>query len=339
MRTKNRAFLDALLKDVRTRAAAYSIVPETIYFGGGTPSMLSIGELEYLLGGLHDCLPLDQVREWTFEVNPATVSAAKAVRLRELGVNRISIGVQSWDDAILNTLGRAHTASQAAATYGVLREAGFDNINLDLMFAIPGQARGQWRDSLLRTITLGPEHISAYCLTYEEDTRYFERLQAGEFRREDERDAGMFEDAMDILQEAGYGHYEISNYAQSGRESLHNFGYWNAEDYLGFGPSAFSTIGACRWQNVPDSAAYTVRIAAAGAAVSFEETISEKTRTGEKLAFGLRTERGIAELAAAPWEADLAEFHALGLLESRNGRLRLTRRGKLMADSVAEAFV
>jgi len=339
MRTKNRAFLDALLAEVRLHAAAHAIEPETIYFGGGTPSMLSIGELEYLLGGLRDILPLAGLREWTFEVNPATVSAAKASRLRELGVNRISIGVQSWDDAILGTLGRAHTAAQAAGTVRVLREAGFENINLDLMFAIPGQTREQWRDSLLRTVALGPAHISAYCLTYEEDTRYFERLQAGEFHREDERDAAMFEDAMDLLDAAGYGHYEISNYAHPGRESLHNFGYWNAEDYLGFGPSAFSTAGARRWQNVPDSAAYIERIAAGGHAVSFEETISEKTRTGEMLAFGLRTARGIPAIAAAPWEPELVEMHALGLLESRDGRLRLTRRGKLMADSVAEAFV
>jgi len=339
MRTKSRAFLDALLAEVRIHAAAYSIEPETIYFGGGTPSMLSIGEIEYLLGGIRDCLPLSGLREWTFEVNPATVSPAKAARLRALGVDRISMGAQSWDDAILKTLGRAHTAEQAAATYQTLCEAGFDNINLDLMFATPGQTRDQWRDSLRRTIALAPAHISAYCLTYEEDTRYFERLQAGEFLRDDERDAAMFEDAMDLLCDAGYAQYEISNYAGPGRASLHNFGYWNGDDYLGFGPSAFSTVGARRWQNVPDSAAYAARIAASGHAVSFEEIVSEKTRTGENLAFGLRTDRGIPAQAAAPWDAELLEMRTLGLLESSDGRLRLTRRGKLMADSVAEIFV
>ena len=339
MRTKNRDFLDALLAEVRCAAADHAIEPETIYFGGGTPSMLSLGELDYLLGGLRQVLRLEHLREWTFEVNPATVSPAKAARLRALGVNRISIGAQSWDDAILQTLGRAHTAGQAERTYRVLREASFDNINLDLMFAIPGQTREQWRDSLRRTIALAPEHISAYCLTYEEDTRFFERLQGGEFRREDERDAAMFEDAMDLLHDAGYGHYEISNYARAGRESLHNYGYWNGEDYLGIGPSAFSTVGVRRWQNIPDSAAYTMRIATGAPPVSFEETITEKTRAGETLAFGLRTENGIPAQAAAPWEAELAEMRALGLLEARDGRLRLTRRGKLMADSVAEAFV
>jgi len=339
MRTKSRAFLDAILAEVRLEAAAHAIEPETIYFGGGTPSMLSIAEIDYLLPALARILPLHRLREWTFEVNPATISLAKAARLRALGVNRISIGVQSWDDAILGTLGRTHTAAQAAGTLAVLRRAGFDNINLDLMFAIPGQTRGQWRDTLRRTIDLAPAHISAYCLTYEEDTAYFQRLQAGEFHRDDERDAAMFEDAMDLLEPAGYAQYEISNYARPGRESLHNFGYWNGDDYLGFGPSAFSTIGARRWQNIPDSAAYIVRLAAGASAISFEETISEKTRAGETLAFGLRTSGGIPVQAAAPWDAELVEMRALGLLESAGGRLRLTRRGKLMADSVAEAFV
>ena len=339
MRSKNRAFLDALLAEVRLRATEFPVAPETIYFGGGTPSMLSIAELDYLLSSLRDILPLDALREWTFEVNPATVSPAKATRLRTLGVNRISIGVQSWDNPTLKILGRAHTAGQAATTYRVLRETGFDNINLDLMFAIPGQSRDQWRATLRQTIALGPEHVSAYCLTYEEDTRFFERLQSGEFHRQDDRDAAMFEDTMDLLQAGGYAQYEISNYAHPGSESLHNFAYWNGQDYLGFGPSAFSTIGARRWQNIPDSAAYISRIATAQSPVSFQETISEKMRTGETLAFGLRTSQGIPAQSAAPWETELAEMHTLGLLESRNGRLLLTRRGKLMADSVAESFV
>ena len=340
MRTKNRAFLDALLTEVRTQAGEYQVEPETIYFGGGTPSMLSIGELDYLLGGLREALPLDGLREWTFEVNPATVSAAKAERLRGLGVNRISIGVQSWDDGVLATLGRAHTADQAASTYTVLRdEAGFENINMDLMFAIPGQSREQWKSTLLRTIALAPEHISAYCLTYEEDTRYFERLQSGQFHRDDEREAAMFEEAMDLLGAAGYVQYEISNHARPGREALHNFGYWSGADYLGIGPSAFSTVGTRRWQNAPDSALYTSRVAARTSPVSFQETVSEKTRAGETLAFGLRTHGGIPVQAAAPWESELVEMRELGLLETRDGRLRLTRRGKLMADSVAEAFV
>lgn len=339
MRTKNRGFLDAMLAELRGHMAEQPIAPETIYFGGGTPSMLSLGELEYMLGALRERLPLDALREWTFEVNPATISPAKANLLRAHGVNRISIGVQSWDDGILKTLGRTHSAAQAARTYEVLRNAGFESINLDLMFAIPGQSQDQWRATLQETIALAPAHISAYCLTYEEDTRYFEQLKGGEFHRDDERDAAMFEEAMDLLEAAGYGHYEISNYARPGCESLHNLAYWKGCDYLGIGPSAFSTIGTRRWQNVPDSAAYTARVGAGRSPISFTESISEKTRTGETLAFGLRTADGIPAHAATPWAAELAGLSELGLIESAGGRLRLTRRGKLMADSVAEAFV
>jgi oxygen-independent coproporphyrinogen III oxidase len=339
MRTKNRAFLDAILSEARALAAAYEIQPHTIYFGGGTPSMLSITELDYLLTGLRDIFPLDQLAEWTFEINPATVSPAKAARLRALGVNRASLGVQSWDDAILKTLGRVHTAAEAERTLATLRSAGFDNINVDLMFAIPGQSRAQWRESLDHTIALAPQHISAYCLTYEEDTAYFEQLQAGKFHRDDERDAVMFEDVMDVLTSGGFMQYEISNYAQPGRESAHNFGYWNGSDYLGLGPSAFSTVGARRWQNFADSAAYIARINAGQSTISFEENLTLRTRTGETLAFALRTAGGIPVQAAEPWSAELGELSALGLLESRDGRLILTRRGKLMADSVAEAFV
>ena len=337
-KNKSSRFLDALLREVTAHAARFAIKPQTIYFGGGTPSSLSMSQLD-LLADLREKLDLSDLEEWTFEINPATVSPEKAKKLRALGVTRISMGVQSWDDAILKTLGRIHTADQAGKTFGILRDAGFENISIDLMFAVPGQTREQWSATLEKTVAMKPEHISAYCLTYEEDTRYFEQLQAGEFHRDDERDAAMFEDAMDLLHAAGYGHYEISNYARPGRESLHNFGYWNGADYLGLGPSAFSTVGARRWQNVPDSAAYTAHIAAGRPGVSFEEILGEKTRTGETLAFGLRTSRGIPAQAAAPWEADLAEMRSLGLIESRDGRLRLTRRGKLMADSVAEAFV
>ena len=340
MRNKNRAFLDAILEEVRRQGASHAIEPETIYFGGGTPSMLSLGELEYLLTGLQALLPMERLAEWTFEINPSTVSPAKASLLRRLGVNRISMGVQSWDDAVLRTLGRAHTAAQAEETFHVLRAAGFENINLDLMFGIPGQSREQWQRSLRHTAALGPEHVSAYCLTYEEDTRYFEQLRSGAFTQDNEHDAGMFEEAMDFLPAAGYAHYEISNYARPGFESRHNFGYWQGHDYLGFGPSAFSTVGARRWQNVPDSAAYIAQLGRGLCPVSFEEAISDRIRAGETIAFGLRTDRGIPLPAAAPWQAEVEELHTLGLLESsRDGRLRLTRRGKLMADSVAEAFV
>src|SRR5438067_8893729 len=206
MRNKSRRFLDALLLEVEKQIAVFEIKPETIYFGGGTPTMLSISELDYFLSELRKRFDTSAVREWTFEINPATVSLEKAKLLRSLGVNRISMGAQSWDDAVLKTLGRAHTSAQAEETFHTLREAEFKNVNLDLMFAVPGQTRAQWRQTLEKTIALRPEHVSAYCLTYEQDTEFFRKLNSGNFSQNDARDAEMFEDAMDTLSSAGFSH-------------------------------------------------------------------------------------------------------------------------------------
>ncbi len=339
MRNKSQRFLDALLIEIERQAGAFKIEPETIYFGGGTPSALSLSQLEFLLPRLRERFDPGRLVEFTFEINPATVSAEKARLLRALGVNRISMGVQSWDDSVLKTLGRAHTAAQSQRTFDTLREAGFDNINIDLMFAIPGQSHEQWMRTLEKTGALQPEHVSAYCLTYEEDTEFFRKLQTREFAQDENRDADFYEITMDALGAAGYVHYEVSNYAKPGRESLHNFAYWDGRDYLGIGPSAFSTVGAQRWQNVPDSRDYADRIFAGDSTASFTEQLSDATKLGETLAFGLRTNRGVPVSAITPWREQMREFRELGLLENSNGRLVLTRKGKLMADAVAEAFV
>ena len=338
-KNKSPRFLDAILREVETQGARFEVQPETIYFGGGTPSSLSMSQLESLLTRLRERLDLTRLSEWTFEINPATVSLEKARLLRSLGVTRISMGVQSWDDAILKTLGRIHTGDQAERTFDILRSAGFDNISIDLMFAVPGQTREQWRATLDKTIALAPEHISAYCLTYEEDTAFFEKLNAREFSQDENRDADLFELAMDLLGAAGYAQYEISNYALPGRESLHNFAYWLASDYLGFGPSAFSTVGECRWQNVPDTAGYTARMLEDASPVSFEEPVKPSTRTGERIAFSLRTNRGVPRELLAPWQSEVDEFRALGFLQNEGDSVVLTRKGKLMADTVAEVFV
>ncbi len=337
-KNKSPRFLNALLREVRDKSALHSIKPRTIYFGGGTPSSLSIGEIDSLTR-LRELLDLSELREWTFEINPATVSIAKARALRALGVTRISMGAQSWDDAILKTLGRIHTAAQAERTYNIVREAGFENVNIDLMFAVPGQTREQWAATLKRTIALHPEHISSYCLSYEEDTEFFRKLQLREFSQDTDWDADLFEMTMDTLAAAGYVQYEISNYALPDRESQHNFAYWDAADYLGFGPSAFSTVGERRWQNIADTAAYTDHLLGGSSAVSFEETVKPSTRRGEMIAFSLRTNHGVPDALLIPWRREVEEFHKLGFLENDGGKVLLTRKGKLMADSVAEIFV
>ena len=338
-KNKSQRFLDALLREVDQLQPRFSLRPKTLYFGGGTPSSLSLSQIRYLLEGLRARLDLSDLREWTFEVNPATVSPDKARLLRELGVTRISMGVQSWDETILKTLGRIHTGAQAEQTFHILREAGFENINLDLMFSVPGQSRTQWSESLAKTIALQPQHISAYCLTYEEDTDFFNQLKAGQLAQDENWDADLFEMTMDTLGSAGFLQYEVSNYARPGHESQHNFAYWRGDDYLGIGPGAFSTCGTRRWQNIADTAAYTHRILAGEPTVSFEEEISDQVRFGEKLAFLFRTHQGAPRDLLKPWQSEIEEFISLGLLEIEQNRVKLTRKGKLLADSVSEIFV
>jgi oxygen-independent coproporphyrinogen-3 oxidase len=334
-KNRTRAFLDAMLVEAEKHAP--SLQPRTIFFGGGTPSALSASQLEFLLGGLRERLDFSRVTEWTLEMNPATVSLEKARTLLSLGVNRISMGVQSWDEELLKTLGRVHNAAQAERSYHILREAGVPNVNLDLIFGIPGQTPAQWRDSLERTIALQPDHISAYCLTYEEDTDFFLRLQRGEMKPDEEHDAALFEMTMDVLGEAGYAQYEISNYAKPGRECLHNLAYWTAADYIGLGPSAFSTRGEARWKNMSDTEEYVRRINAGEDAADFNELVDARTRRGEQLAFALRTSFGVDD--SGEWSGEFHRLHSAGYLEPRGDRWVLTRSGKLVADAIAETFV
>ena len=344
-KNKNREFLDALLCEVDRAAEKYALRPETIYFGGGTPTSLLTEQLDYLLRGLRERLDLTALREWTVEANPATVRTEKARLLRDMGVTRVSLGVQSWDDSLLKVLGRAHSAAQAEKTYEVLRESGIGAVNVDLMFAVPGQRPSQWRATLEKTLALKPDHISSYCLTYEEDTAYFQKLTGGDFRQDDERDAQLFEETMDTLTAGGFAQYEISNYARSNRESqtgcesLHNRAYWLGADYLGFGPGAFSTVGFSRWENVRDTAGYTRGILGGEKVSGFREPLDAATRAGEIAAFRIRMAEGIPEPELARWSDAIAEFEKNGLVERRVGVVRLTRRGKMLADTVAEAFI
>src|SRR5947207_363140 len=244
--SQTKRFCEALLREIETAVGQFPLKLETIFFGGGTPTALTTAQLEFLLSGMRDRLDLSRLIEWTVEANPGSVSPRKAALLREIGVSRISLGVQSWDDELLKLLGREHNAAQAEASFQILRGAGFDNVSIDLMFGLPGQTLEQWEADLRKTIALRPDHIATYCLTYEEDTEFFLRHARGEFREDPESDAQFLETAMRMLESAGFAHYEISNYARPGYESAHNRGYWAGYDYLGIGPSAFSTVGMQR---------------------------------------------------------------------------------------------
>jgi oxygen-independent coproporphyrinogen III oxidase len=339
-RNKTQLFLDSLLVELDRRLNEMSgFRLETIFFGGGTPSALSVKQLEFLLSGLSLRLDLSNIREWTLEMNPATVSLEKAKMIRDFGVNRISMGVQSWNSQTLETLGRVHSAEQAERSFEILRQAGFNNLNLDLIFGVPGQPASVWKETLDKTIGFEPEHISAYCLTYEEDTEFFRRFSQGELAQDVERDAALYELTMGTLEEAGYRQYEISNYARPGFECLHNLAYWLGRSYLGLGPSAFSTVGSRRWKNTPDTGRYVEQIQSKIEPIAFEEALSSEMRLAEEIAFSLRTSTGVSESKIASWPEEVASLLSEGYLEEAGNRVRLTPKGRMVADSVAELFV
>jgi oxygen-independent coproporphyrinogen-3 oxidase len=338
-RSQTARFCEGLLREVGQQCANFAISPKTIYFGGGTPTALTTSQLEFLLQGFRQRLDLATLEECTMEANPGSVSTRKASLLHELGINRISLGVQSWDDNLLQILGREHNASQAEKSFQILREAGFANINVDLMFGLPGQTIGQWRATLEKTIALQPEHVSAYCLTYEEDTEFFLRHSRGELRQDSDADAGFFEMTISILEDAGYEHYEISNYARPGFSSVHNRAYWAGEDYLGIGPSAFSTLGMQRWQNLPDYRAYSDRVLSEESPMGPVENLTNEMKRSETIALLLRTREGVSAALLNNRPQAIKEFVGLGLLRQSNGNFALTQKGKSLADSVAEAFM
>jgi oxygen-independent coproporphyrinogen-3 oxidase len=354
-RSQTQRFCEALLRELRQQAqdrpafgpsrtglepaAGRHLLPSTIYFGGGTPTALTTAQLEFLLGGFREALDLSELIEWTTEANPGSVSASKAALLRRLGITRISLGIQSWDDDLLKLLGREHNAKQGEESFEILRSAGFSNLNVDLMFGLPGQTIQQWRSTLERTVSLMPEHISTYCLTYEEDTDFFLRHARGEFRQDADADAEFFEMTMSILEAAGYEHYEISNYARPGFRSAHNRAYWTGADYLGIGPSSFSTVGLDRWQNVSDFRRYADAVLSGEPTINSIEHLTSEMKRAERIALGLRTIDGAPSELLEPFPNETREFVRLGLLQEARGSFLLTRAGKALADSVAEAFV
>jgi oxygen-independent coproporphyrinogen-3 oxidase len=338
-RSQTWRFCEAILHDLDQQRVSFTLSPETIYFGGGTPTALTTSQLEFLLEGFRERLDLSLLTEWTIEANPGSVSARKAALLRKLGVTRISLGVQSWDHELLKVLGREHSAGQAAESFHILREAGFPDINVDLMFGLPGQTIEQWKFTLEKTIRLQPDHISAYCLTYEEDTEFFLRHARGELRQDMDTDAVFFEMAMSILEDAGYEQYEISNYARPGFSSVHNRAYWLGKDYLGIGPSAFSTVGMHRWQNVCDYRNYTDRVLSGQSPAGSSENLTSEMKRTERIVLSLRMREGVAASELRHFRQETSEFISLGLLRKSNGNLLLTRKGKSLANSVAEALL
>lgn len=324
------AFLDALLSEANHFIPLHP--PRTLYLGGGTPSMLSPTHLRQLFHGLSSVLDFAALDEITLEANPATFDLEKARLFRDLGVTRVSLGIQSFHPETLQRLGREHTPEQASEAVKILRRADIPSINIDLMFSVPGLALDDWRATLETAIALQPNHISAYNLTYEEDTEFFDLLQRHQLDLNEDRDASQFFLADDLLTAAGFTHYETSNYAQAGHESSHNHGYWQGEDYLGLGPSAVSTIDHTRCRNVADTHQYLDMIRRVGHARTEEEQLTADDLQLERLALMLRTREGIPQDWLDREKIDLLIEHNLAHL--KNKRLILTRHGSALVDPI-----
>ncbi len=331
------AFIDALAVEARNRIHG---PVRTVYLGGGTPSMLSPRHLGRLFSALHETIDFKKLDEVTLEANPATFDLQKARLFRDLGVTRVSLGIQSFAPHVLQTLGREHTAEQASESVAILHEAGIPQVNIDLMFSIPGQSSEDWETTLRHAASLEPDHISAYNLTYEEDTAFFESLRHGEMRENEDVDARFFELADDYLTNEGFDHYETSNYAKPGMRSTHNEGYWHGEDYLGLGPSAVSTLGHERSKNIADTAAYISRVNSLGHAIDGAETLDEEARRIERIALGLRTSAGIPlSLLGVEVRKRVATLEEEGLARIDGDRLILAGRGRALVDPIAVELI
>ena len=323
----------------------------TVYIGGGTPTALPLSHLAQILDAVHATFALEKDAEITMEANPGTVDAGTLAHLRERGVNRLSLGVQSFLDDELRLLGRIHTADQAAAAVGAARRAGFENVGLDLIYGLPGQATTAWQFSLDRALALQPQHLSLYALSVEVGTPLAAAIARGHLPAPDpDLAAEMYETATEINAAAGYRHYEISNWARTlGHCCHHNLIYWRNEPYLGLGAGAHSWRGGRRWANVAAPDEYVARLQQGGTAMDREEKISPELEMGEMMMMGLRlVEEGVPwdrfrrhfDLEARQrFEPQIAELVDLGLLETNGERARLSPRGRLLGNQVFGLFL
>lgn len=339
-----REVIEALADELRLQKSYLQEPVTSIYLGGGTPSLLTSEEIDLLFDQIYTQLEI--VRgEVTLEANPDDLTKEKANALRSGGVNRLSIGIQSFDEALLRFLNRAHSAAASSQCVHDVRDAGFNNISIDLIYAIPGLTESMWRETLQKAILLSPEHISAYALTIEEKTVFGNWQKHGKLlAMEEEGAARQFEMLMDILGDAGYEQYEVSNFSKPGFQAHHNSSYWNRSKYLGIGPSAHSYNGVSRQYNIRNNALY-VRSIQSGAIPYELETLTPENKINEYIITSLRTQWGCdIEQLKKELNDDLlsregdyvSRLLQNGFATLLDDKLRLTRKGKLLADKIAE---
>jgi len=355
------AYAKALVAEVRLRTPRWRAYPiDTLYIGGGTPTLLPIDLVAAVLDACRQHLDLGRLREATIEANPGTLSLSLLRGLRQAGLDRISIGVQSFRDGELALLGRIHTADQAMAAVQMAREAGFARISLDLLMGLPRQSLADWQESLERALTLGPEHLSLYGLTLEEGTPLRMAVDEGRLPRPDDGlAADMYLWAERRLARAGYAHYEISNWARRERQPggrwsarsnrcQHNLRYWRNGRYLGLGAGAVSYDGRTRCQNTGDVRSYMRRVEQGDIPTVESEALDAAGRMGETMMLALRTSQGMrwgrferrfGRPMAAVYGDVIASLCADGLLAADERGIRLTRRGRLLGNRVFAAFL
>lgn len=322
----------------------------TVFWGGGTPGLLAPRDLARL-GEivLARCGSVPQ--EWTVELAPGSVTAERLAALRAAGITRVSLGVQSFQPALLEALGRQHSREQIYRAYERVRAAGFASVNLDLMFALPGQTEAEWAADVREAVRLAPDHLSTYCLTFEEDTALWVKLSQGRVKLDPEHEARLYEATWAQLADAGYAQYEVSNFAHPGHACRHNLNTWHMHEWAGLGPSAASQQGGWRGANVSDLDQWLAHLDRGERVTEDRVALTPALLAEDAMIFGLRMNEGVdvaawrARCPEAPWpavEALLARCLAEGLALREGPRVRLTNRGRLLADSVGaevmEAF-
>lgn len=330
-------YLDALEREL---AVALPLAPKTIYVGGGTPSVLPARRLARLISLLRNGIDVRRLTEWSVEINPGSLDAEKAGLLAAVGVNRFSLGAQSFDDRVLKTLGRRHRVSDIFKAVDLLRRAGVENIGLDLIACVPGCGPDLWRSTLRQALALAPKHLSVYALTNEEGTRLNQAIrQSKTALLSDDDQLAMLNTAEDLLTGAGYRRYEISNYAQPGFECRHNVACWRGEEYIGLGPAAASHIGLKRWTNRPDLPAYLEAAQAQRNPPREVEQLTPALKRQEQVIFGLRMAEGVPDAIAADYKDALEQLQADGLVAEKGLHWVLTARGRNLADYVAVELI
>jgi len=338
---------DAFLSGLKSEAASYHNdfrhkLFSSIYIGGGTPTVLSPEQFKLLVGIIREHFAIADGVEFTIEANPNTITHEKLSLMRSQGVNRLSLGVQSFSDEVLQILGRLHTAEQAADAFRAARSAGFKNIGVDLIYGIPGQTADHWKETLDAAIALKPEHVSAYNLSLDAGSQFMRESEAGEFALPDEEIcAAMYERAVIQLTNAGYGRYEISNFSLPGYECRHNMNYWERGEYLGLGPGAWSFISGRRFANIADTTEYVQRLSSGRTIIADEEIFGSQSSARETVLLSLRNTKGLdlsgferefGHELLCRLERNAAPLRQAGLLRMLEGRMTLTDRGILLLD-------